>query len=45
VATWTDVVGVFTPILNDMWAGQLPVKDGLGKMQTEVNALFQRNGG
>jgi ABC-type glycerol-3-phosphate transport system substrate-binding protein len=44
-ATWTEQVGVFTPILNDIWAGQLPVKDGLGQMQTEVNALYQKSGG
>jgi ABC-type glycerol-3-phosphate transport system substrate-binding protein len=45
VATWTEQVGVFTPILNDIWAGQLPVKDGLGKMQSEVNALYEKSTG
>jgi ABC-type glycerol-3-phosphate transport system substrate-binding protein len=45
VATWTDVVATFTPVLNDIWTNQIAVKDGLTKMQSDVNALFQRNGG
>ena len=45
VATWTEMVGVFTPPLNDMWDGKVSVRDGLTKMQSEVNALFERSGG
>lgn len=45
VVTWTDMVAVFNPVLNDIFDGKVAVKDGLTKMQDEVNALFQREGG
>jgi ABC-type glycerol-3-phosphate transport system substrate-binding protein len=44
VVTWTDMVAVFNPILNDIFDNKLAVRDGLLKMQDEVNALFQRSG-
>jgi multiple sugar transport system substrate-binding protein len=44
VVTWTDQVAVFNPILNDVFDGKVAVKDGLTKMQDEVNALYQRSG-
>jgi ABC-type glycerol-3-phosphate transport system substrate-binding protein len=43
VVTWTDMVNVFNPILNDVFDGKVAVRDGLTKMQDEVNALFQRS--
>ena len=44
VVTWTDMVAVFNPILTDIFDGKVAVRDGLIKMQDEVNALFQRSG-
>ncbi|HEV2122219.1 MAG TPA: sugar ABC transporter substrate-binding protein [Chloroflexota bacterium] len=44
VVTWTDMVAVYNPILQEIFTNQISVRDGLTKMQTEVNALFQRGG-
>ena len=44
VATWTEIVAVFSPILTDIFEGKVAVRDGLTKMQDEVNALFHRPG-
>ena len=37
-------MAVYNPILNDIFDNKINVRDGLAKMQDEVNALYQRAG-
>lgn len=42
--SWTETVAVFDPILAAIFENREAVRDGLTKMQDEVNALFARAG-